>query len=331
MRLARRPLVAGLLLAVGLGGLTACRTDPTVAAYIGDTRITVSELDSAVDQRLEDETLAAAVQGQEDEYTRRVLGFLVAEQVYAAVSERYGVEVDDDDVRDRLDEILDGQDPAPAFEQAAQQGFSREDVFENIRQQLLRQAIAEEEGQSAGLSDRALRQRFEQDKDQFAQVQFGYIGVPDQATADTVVAQLDANPAAYAQFATQYAGPYTLDTVQPRAIADVPDPLQQGASSAEPNTAFAVPVPDIGAVVVGFVGETVYPAFEDVRDQVQSTVAQEGQDAGTKLVDAVRDDLDITVNPAYGVLDGETIELDDGPLVDILDDQGSGAGDSTGN
>jgi peptidyl-prolyl cis-trans isomerase SurA len=325
-RFVRRPLVAGFLLAVAFGGLTACRTDPNVAAYVGDSRITVSQLESAVDQRLENDTLAGAVQGQQEEYTRRVLGFLVNEQVYEAVSEHYGVQVDDADVRKRLDHILDGQDPDPAFDQAAQQGYSREDVFESIRQQLLRQQIAEAEGKSDGTSDSALRARYEQDKDSFAQVQFGYIGVPDQATADAVVAQLNANPRSYAQLASQFAGPYTQDAVEPRKASEVPDPLQQAAASAQPNTAFAVPVPDIGAVVVGFVGETIYPDFADVRDDVENTVAQEADKAGTTLVDQVRADLDVTINPAYGELDGDQIKAGGGDVVKILDSQGSAGG-----
>src|SRR4051794_11396021 len=130
MRLARRPLVAGFLLAVALAGVTGCRTDPNVAAYVGDTRITESELDSAVQQRLEDPAIAQYAHGHEADYTRKVLGQLVDDEVYTAVARRYGVTVDDDAVRTRIHEAIGGQDPEAVYGQlAAQQGISRTDVF----------------------------------------------------------------------------------------------------------------------------------------------------------------------------------------------------------
>ena len=46
-----RVLVTGFLLAVAVAGLSGCRTSPTVAAYVGDSTITVAELEAAVDQR----------------------------------------------------------------------------------------------------------------------------------------------------------------------------------------------------------------------------------------------------------------------------------------
>ena len=44
-----RVLVSGFLLALAVSGLSACRTSPNVAAYVGDEQVTVAELDAAVD------------------------------------------------------------------------------------------------------------------------------------------------------------------------------------------------------------------------------------------------------------------------------------------
>ena len=44
-----RIAVSGFLLAVAVSGLTACRTAPSVAAYVGDEQVTVAELDAAVE------------------------------------------------------------------------------------------------------------------------------------------------------------------------------------------------------------------------------------------------------------------------------------------
>jgi hypothetical protein len=330
-RLVRRPLVAGLLLAVAIGGLTACRTDPNVAAYVGDSTITVSELDAAVDQRLENDAIAQYAAKDEQEFTRRVLSLLVEEDVYAQVADRYGLTVDDNDVRDRIDQLLAGQDARAAYEQLAQQGVSREDVFENVRQQLVRQQVAQKEGLADGLSVEALRSRYEEEKAKLAKQEFGYITVADPAKADQLVAQLDANPSAYPQLAAQNPGAYTLPKLEPRGADEVPGPLAQAASAAKPNTAFAVPVPDIGGVVVGFVGRTVYPTFEEVRGNLESEASAAADQAAGKLVDEVRNDLDVTVNPAYGVLDKGTIKPEKNGVVQILDQQGSGGAQPTGS
>ena len=58
MLMPRSPRVAaaGLLLALALPSLAACRTSPDVAAYVGDARVTVAELEQGLDERLRHET-----------------------------------------------------------------------------------------------------------------------------------------------------------------------------------------------------------------------------------------------------------------------------------
>ncbi|MFL6169177.1 MAG: SurA N-terminal domain-containing protein [Ornithinibacter sp.] len=318
MRFVRRRFVAGLLLAVALGGLAACRTDPNVAAYVGDARISEAQLDDAVHQRLEDKAIAAYAKGKEADFTRRVLGFLVDEQVYRAVADRYSVTVSDRQVRSRIETLLNGQDPQAAYDQLAQQGISREDVVENVRQQLIRQEVAKAEGLSDALTEEGLRAAYEQQKESLARKDLGYILVPDQATADAAVAQLNADPRLYSRLAARFPGQLTLPAPQPFASSDVPQPLAEGVASAKPNTAFAVAVPDVGGVVVAFVGGTEYPTFEQARPQLESQAASTADDAATKVVDKNRDGLDITVNPRYGVENNGKIEAGGGGVVKIL-------------
>jgi hypothetical protein len=49
MHLARRLATVAVVAAVGLGGLTACRSEPGVAAYVGDQRITEETVTAWVD------------------------------------------------------------------------------------------------------------------------------------------------------------------------------------------------------------------------------------------------------------------------------------------
>ena len=89
------------------------------------SQVTVDQLQTAVDTRLEDPALAQAATGREDEFTRLVLTRLVTAEVYDQVAQRYGVTVDDADVQARLDELLAGEDPEAVYAQAAK-SYGRE-------------------------------------------------------------------------------------------------------------------------------------------------------------------------------------------------------------
>ena len=320
-----RVLATGFLLAVTVSGLSACRTDPSVAAYVGDEQVTVAELDAAVDERLADEDVAAYAEGNEDEFTRRVLSLLVQEEVYAAAAERFDVRVADGEVRARIAELIGSDDPDEVYSQLAQQGIGREDVFENVRQQLVRQEIAAAEGKAGGLDDAALQARYAEVRDGLAEVSFGYITVPDDATATAVLAQLTADPSSYAALAAQYPGASTLPAIESRTPDKVPAVLADGIAAAAPNTGFITPVAEAGGVVVTFVAGTVYPTFEEVRPDLEKEAADKADEAGASIIDDVRKDLGVTVNPRYGTLEDGKLVPGGGGVVDILEDDAAAA------
>lgn len=322
-RRAPRIAVAGFLLAVAAAGLTGCRTSPNVAAYVGDEEVTAQELEAAIDERLADDEVAAYAEASGEAFTRRVLSLLVQEEVYAVAAERYDVQVSDGEVRARIDELLGDDDPETVYSQLAQQGIGRADVFENVRQQLLRREIAAAEGRAVQLTDEQLQARYEEVRETQAQVRLGYITVPDQATADAIAAQLQADPRSYPAVAAQYAGPYTLPELEDRSPDQVPGPLAEQVAGARPNTAFTLPVEEVQGVIVTFVEGTVYPTLEELRPQLEQEATDATDAAGTELVDEVRADLDVTVNPRYGVLadDGQLNPAwGDSGVVDILED-----------
>ncbi|WP_147263117.1 peptidyl-prolyl cis-trans isomerase [Geodermatophilus sp. TF02-6] len=307
-------------LAVGLAalaGVAGCRTSPGVAAYVGDEQVSVAELDTAVDQRLDDPALAAAVEGQEDQFTRLVLTRLVQAEVYDQVAQRYGVTTDDADVQALLDQLLGGQDPEAVYAQAATQGVGRADVVESVRERLVRERIVAAED-LADLGEQRLRQDYEQQLPALTQVRLGYVTVPDQAAADAAVATLQADPSAYPALAARYPGSTTLPEVSAGTPDQVPAPLADRVAAAAPNTAFSLPVPGVPGVLVVFVGDRLVPTFEEARPQLEQAAAEQADDAAQQRVADVRADLDITVNPRFGVIDDGTIVPADGGVVDVL-------------
>lgn len=326
-----RLVVAAIAALLAVVGLTGCRNDPSVAAYVGDQQITVSELQQAVDQRLSDPAVAKAAQGKDAQFTRQVLGLLIEQKVYASVSDRYGVTVPNDQVENRIGELLGGNDPVQVYAQLAGQGIGREDVFENVRQQLIRQKLAAAKGLADGLTEQALKARYQQVKSSLAQVQMGYITVPDQATADAVLAQLTANPASYPTLAAQYAGNYTQPQIQTFTSDQIPAPLADAVSKAAPGTGFTIPIAQTGGVVVGFVAGVTYPSYEEVRPQLVQEASTAIDDKAKAQVDAVRSQLDVRVNPRFGEYKNGGVSPATGGLVDILSGSTASAASPSGS
>jgi peptidyl-prolyl cis-trans isomerase SurA len=325
-----RVLLAGVAATLAVTGLAGCRTSPTVAAYVGNTQVSVAELDSGVAARQSaDKAVAAFAQTDRAAFARQVLGLLVTQDVYAEVSRRYGVQVSDDTVRQRITQLLTGSDPTQAYGQLAAKGIGRTDVFENVRQQLVRQELAAEKGLTGPLSESALRARYEQVKNDLAQREFGFITVPDQATGSSVLAALTADPGQYPTVAARYPGQYTIPALQPRTSAEIPTAFTSAVAAAAPNSGFVETVPQVGTVVV-FVGKTVIPTFEEARAQLEQEASSTVDAAAQKLVDSVRSDLRVTVNPRYGVLKNGTVSEATGGPVNILGSAAASASATSG-
>jgi hypothetical protein len=315
-RRSARLAVAGFLMALAVPSLASCRTAPGVAAYVGDRQVTVTELNTAVADRLSDPAIAAYAKGKKDDFTRRVLTLLVQQDVYAAAAEHFHVQVSDADVRARIKELLGTDDPATVYGQLAQQGIGVTDVFENVRQQLVRQKIAEAKG-IGGSSESELRARYEQEKPTLSKVRLGYITVPDQATATAVLAHLDADPASYAAFAARYKGQYTLPALEETSPDQIPGPLTALVAKAKPNTGFTLPVAEVGGVIVGFVGGTVVPTFEEQRAALEKEASDAADTAAAQVISQFQKSLDVTVNPRYGALKNGQLQPDDSGVVKL--------------
>ncbi len=319
--------MSGFLLAVAVTGLTACRTSPGVAAYVGDERVTVAELEAAVDERTADEQIADLAAQDEQAYTRQVFSLLLQGREHDVAAERYGVEVTETDVRDRIEALLGGDDPEAVFDQLAQQGIARADVEEDVRQQLIRREIAVSEGLVQEPTDEELQTRYDEAREGLAEVELGYINVPDQAAADALQTTLQADRGQYAAAAEQYAGPYTSEEITQQPLSEVPGPLAEQVAAAEPNTVAAQPVEGVEGLIVTYVGEKVYPTLEEVRPQLEQEFTQSADAAGAELVAEVREDTTVVVNPRFGTLDenGEVVP-GGGGVVELLEETAAGEG-----
>ena len=322
----RRPAALALGLVAAAVTLSGCQTDPSVAAYVGDEQVTVAELQSAVDEHLADPAIAEAVGEPGGDFTRQVLTLLLREQVYAEAARQYDVEVTDTELSAFIRQALAGESEDALYAQAAGQGYSREDVRESARQQLLRRELGTATGDAGALDEAALRARYEEVRGDLEQAEVGYFVVPDQATADAALAELTAAPATYPAVAARFPGQNALPQVESTALSEVSGPLAQGITAAAPGTGFTTAVPGVDGVVVVFVASRTTPTFEETRAQLESEAATGVEESGAAVVAEVQDGLSVQVNPRYGALEDDVVQEADGGVVDLLDDAAATSG-----
>lgn len=320
---APRAVTAGMLLALALPSLAACRTSPDVAAYVGEETVTVAELEEAVAAHRDDPAVTA---GEDPAYTRSILTELVRAEVYDGAAEHFGVDPDPGGLPELLGTLLGGQDPDAYIEQAAAQGYTRQDTLERVRQGALLQTIAVEEGAAEEPTEASLRAQYEQGlAAQPERVDLGLVTVPDQPTADATVAALRADPGSYASVATTYPGQTTFPAPQTVVLdelaAQLPD-LAARIAETPAGGVFSTTVPGVPGVAVVVVGERVVPTFEEVRPELEVAALNGAAAAGEELVGEYEDGLDITVNPRYGTWQDGTLVQPGAGVVEVLDSEG---------
>ena len=317
---APRVMATGMLLALALPSLSACRTSPDVAAYVGEETVTVAELQDAVAAHRDDPAVTA---GEDPAYTRAILTELVRTEVYDAAAEHFGVDPDPGGLTELLGTLLGGEDPDAYIEQASAQGYTRDDTFERVRQGALLQAIAFAEGAAEEPTEAWLRAQYEQGlAAQPERVELGLVTVPDQPTADSTVAALRADPDSYASVAAAYPGQTTFPAPQPAVLDELAEQQPELAAriaDTPPGGVFSTSVPELPGVVVVVVGERVAPTFDEVRPQLEVAALNEAAAAGGELLAEYEDGLDVDLNPRYGVWqDGAAVQPGDG-VVELLD------------
>jgi peptidyl-prolyl cis-trans isomerase SurA len=315
-----RVLLAGSAAALAVTGLAGCRTSPTVAAYVGDTQISVDRLDAAVAARTHaDDAVAAYARAHPAAFDKQVLTTLIDQRVYAEAARRYGVTVDGGEIRTRYAELVAAEDTdqATVEQRAAASGVTRGDVLEQVRHLVVIEKIAAATGKGDPLTETALRERYQQELPSLTRKPVGFIQVADQATATSVLTRLKASPASYPAVAAQYPGQSTLPALQVIDTSQLPAEVASGITSAAPNTGFAVPVQGAGVIVV-FVGRPVTPTYAQQRPKLVAEAETSVDKAGAALVSKVRSGMHLTVNPRYGVLKDGSLTEPTGGVVDIL-------------
>jgi parvulin-like peptidyl-prolyl isomerase len=191
--------------------LTGCG-DGTVrtgaAATIGDERITTTTLDGYVERGLKDPTAAQKIGSDKAAFERSVLGRLLQHRILEVAGKEQGITVtgaDIDAAHDRISEQLAQAGQAADIETAAKGvGIAVEDLDETLEDVVLRDDIADKLTASLQVPDSVLQQGYQQNIAKYDQVDSAHILVATKALADSLLAQVKADPTKFAALAQKY-------------------------------------------------------------------------------------------------------------------------------
>ncbi len=332
--LRRRTAVTAALVAVAALTL-GCQSNMGSAAYVGDHRISDSDLSAAVDRGLADPQIRKVVDdnlnGDVAAYRRVVLDTQVQHALIAQAGNRLHVSASDSEVSEQLALLAlqaGGEDQVRAL--FARNGLTQQDGEAVIRDEVLMAEIGYATGAERP-TDSALRDAYESNRAQYTTLTLGVIQTPDAATAAQVRDQLDQDPATFDTLARRYAGGETTPTPQQVGAQNLNQALLDQIDKVEPGHAVVYNpqvqggVPELFAVIQ-VVKRDVVP-FETVLPQLRAGSLSAAQNTAAPYLAKLAKEIGVKVNPRYGTWDfarNQVADLPD-PMLKLRPEPGSSA------
>jgi foldase protein PrsA len=300
--------------------------DPA-AAVVGTDKITVDEVNEGLEQFVEtQEYERLAAQGDSDaikrEFEQAFLSQEIRKAIMAPEAERREIEVGEDEVNERIDEIQNDFPSQGAFEEALrEQGITPEQLEELVFQSVLEEKLRAEVTEESGPTEEDLETFYDENIDEFTETRAQHILVDEQALAAEIAQQLQAAPEGrldglFAQLARRYStddsnannggdlGFFSrrsgfadrfVATAEDLAIGQVSDPVQT----------------QFGYHVIRVTDRRV-PPFERVSEQIAEQLgADTEEEVWQEWLRSAYARADIRVNSRYGELDLETQQVVD--------------------
>ena len=305
-------LIALCVLMAGCGDLF----DPA-AAVVGDEKITVAEVAQAVEDFEKTERFKQASAQADPKQIRRdfeqgYLSQLIRRAVLEPKAEELGVEITDEELDGRIQEIKDqiALQGIPFEDALAQEGLTEAQLEELVRDELLVQQVKEKVTEDVQPTDEELLAYYEENEASLQESRAQHILVDDAALARDLATQLQKAPAEKvdALFKT-LAAKHSKDQSNAKNAGDlgyfttgqfVPE-FEEAA-----NALGVGEVSDPVKTQFGFhiIRITDRKGFEDVKERVAADLAAQNEEEVWQkwLIDAYKD-ADIDVNPRYGELD----------------------------
>jgi parvulin-like peptidyl-prolyl isomerase len=202
--------IARVIATVGAAGLitlgvAGCNASPGAAALVGGTRISITALQQAVNAALADPAAAQQLGADRAGFARTQLARLVNNIVISHVAAADGITVTSADVDQQLASFAAQAGGEQQLEQQASQGgVPAKDLRSFIRYYVMQQKVADKLVAGVTVTQEQLQAAYQQNIDQYDQVDSAHILVAKKALADTILAQVKAKPSTFAALARKY-------------------------------------------------------------------------------------------------------------------------------
>jgi parvulin-like peptidyl-prolyl isomerase len=304
-------VVLSLTLALAGCGDGELRTG--AAAVVGDTRISDAQLATLVDAAKANPEAAKGIAQDEAGYTRQELSRLVNREILAITAREEGVSIGEGAVDARLAEFAEQSGGREELDrQAAENGLAGTALRDFVRDLVLSDALGDKLVAGSGPDTAALRAAYDRDAAKYNQVRASHILVADKGLADSLLAQVKADPSKMADLARQF----STDTGSKEKGGDLGF-ASQGQFVPEFDAAvFGGKPGDVVQVQTQFgfhvikVEERRTTTFEQAEPELRESAVAERRDAA--LADRLRrtaEGLKISVNPRYGRYDVQASEI----------------------
>jgi parvulin-like peptidyl-prolyl isomerase len=307
-------LVLGLL-AAACGG----SAETSVAATVGDTEITVAEVDEAYEQRAAASGVASELAGDESGTVEEnlkigVLTNLIRSEVLRRAAEDQGVEVTDEDVASQREELLSEVGGQEALDELlAQNNVSEEELESNLRDQAITDAIAARLADD--VSDEEVEQAFEDDaQNQYGEkVEVRHILTETRAQARDAIERIESGES-FADVAQDV----SIDTASAQnggELGEIPEgatvpEFEEAAFGAEPGEIVGPVKSQFGFHVIEVTDRVAAPELSDVSGQIRDDLeTAAGGEAFTAYINEFVAGLDISVDEQYGTWDDATVSV----------------------
>jgi len=288
------PTIAFLASALAFVVAQATHDEDPVVLRLGSTTETLSEFEGRFEVAIRSMVASQGTQ-MTDEIRSQLEGLKLAyldqraqEVALVAEAEERGLEPDPAEVDAQVEQVRANFEDDAAFEELlSESGIGDENLLRQlIRENLMIQALYEEVGENQEVSDDQLRTAYVNRRDQFArgaQACASHILLESEEDAEAVLAELEGG-ADFAELAAERStGPSAEQGgdlgcfTRERMVA----PFADAAFEAEVGTPIGPVETQFGqhVILVRETREASTASFEEVQDQLRSTLAQEAADA----------------------------------------------------
>ena len=305
--------------------------DPA-AAVVNGNKITIEEIEEDL-TRYESSTQfeQLAEQGDPQELKRRVEQQLLSQEIRRAVlapkADELDIEVSDEEIQQRLDEIKAEYESPEAFEKELQdQNLTLEQVEQLVADRLLEDELRAKVTEDAAPSEEEVQAFYDENQERYEETEAQHILVEDRGQADDIATQLDAaRDSDVESLFAKLAKRFSIDESNAAnsgelgffASGDFVAPFEKAAAKLDIEEISAPVQTEFGWHVIRVTDRRVAPLEEvaaDIEQELGQGAADEAWDA---YVRKAYEEADVKVNPRYGEFDEESFQVMDPTAEDV--------------